>query len=97
MPRHESAIANGLHASEPLPEKKRQFVSGDVVASIDFEDVPLVTVGFANQEKPLHSDLPFRSYCLDGPGVAHYTRYNRNTLHVGLGEKAAPMNLSNRK
>jgi alpha-glucosidase (family GH31 glycosyl hydrolase) len=37
-----------------------------------------------------------RSYALDGDGVAHYTQYFRNSLHVGLGEKAAPMDLSNR-
>jgi len=92
-----AALANGTHAPEPLSEKKKQISSGDVVASIEFDDVPLVTVGFRDQEKPLHSDLPFRSYVLDGPGVAHYTRYNKNTLHVGLGEKSAPMNLSNRK
>lgn len=27
----------------------------------------------------------------------HYSRYNRGTLHVGLGEKASPMNLSGRR
>jgi alpha-glucosidase (family GH31 glycosyl hydrolase) len=34
---------------------------------------------------------------VDSTGIAHYTRYKRDTLHVGLGEKAAPMNLSNRQ
>lgn len=91
-----AAATNGVHAPKPLPEKKKQISSGDVVASIEFDDVPLVSVGFRD-EKPLHSDLPFRSYVLDGPGIAHYTKYNRHTLHVGLGEKSAPMNLSNRK
>ena len=56
---------------------------------------PMITIGFEDQE-PLYSDLPFRSYVLDGAGVAHYTRYHRNNLYIGLGEKAAPMDLSNR-
>lgn len=97
VPRPNNAVANGVHAPEPMSEKRKQIFNGDVVACIDFEDVPVVTIGFQNQKQPLYSDLPFRSYVLDGPGVAHYTRYNKNTLHVGLGEKAAPMNLSNRK
>jgi alpha-glucosidase (family GH31 glycosyl hydrolase) len=50
----------------------------------------------AGLKKPIHTDLPHRSYAADGSGIAHYTRYNHNTLHLGLGEKAAPMNLSNR-
>lgn len=66
------------------------------MATVDFTGVPIISLGFDGQ-KPLHSDLPHRSYCLDGSGVAHYTRYNKGTLHVGLGEKAAPMNLSNRQ
>lgn len=67
-----------------------------VEATIDYAGVPLVSIGFAGQKEPLHRDLPFRSYALDGPGIAHYTRYYRGSLHIGLGEKAAPMDLSNR-
>jgi hypothetical protein len=91
-----AATANGIHAPESIKDKRKRLISGDAAATIEFDDVPVVSFGFKDQ-KPLHTDLPFRSYCLDGPGVAHYTRYNRNTLHVGLGEKSAPMNLSNRK
>lgn len=46
---------------------------------------------------PILQDLPFRSYVVDGSGAAHYTRYKHGTLHVGLREKAAPMDLSGRK
>jgi len=57
--------------------------------------VPIISVGYAGQ-KPLHRDLDHRSYALDGPGIAQYSEYDRSSLHVGLGEKAAPMNLANR-
>ncbi|KAK3109656.1 hypothetical protein LTR53_016852 [Teratosphaeriaceae sp. CCFEE 6253] len=71
------------------------FKSGNVEARVDWQAEPIVSIGFAG-EKPLQEDLKFRSYALDGPGVAHYTKYARGELHVGLGEKAAPMDLSNR-
>jgi alpha-glucosidase (family GH31 glycosyl hydrolase) len=75
--------------------QSRELHFGAVAAKIDWHDVPLVSLGFVG-EASLHADLPLRSYALDGSGVAHYTRYFRNSLHVGLGEKAAPMDLSNR-
>lgn len=71
------------------------FQQGEIEARIDWTHVPLISVGFSGKA-PLHEDLPFRSYALDGPGVAHYTKYARGDLHLGLGEKAAPMDLSNR-
>ncbi|KAK3713802.1 hypothetical protein LTR37_008288 [Vermiconidia calcicola] len=61
---------------------------GDIQATVDW-------TGFQGHQ-PLHTDLQFRSYVIDGPGIAHYTRYHRNSLYMGLGEKAAPMDLSNR-
>lgn len=69
---------------------------GGVEAKVTWSGVPLVSVGFKDSE-PLHQDLPFRSYTADGTGICHYTRYYRGSLHVGLGEKAAPMDLSNRQ
>ena len=71
------------------------FRSGDIEAKVSYEAEPIVSVGFAG-EAPLHEDLKYRSYALDGNGVAHYTKYARGELHVGLGEKSAPMDLSNR-
>jgi alpha-glucosidase (family GH31 glycosyl hydrolase) len=68
---------------------------GGIEAQIAWDGVPLVSVGFKDSE-PLHKDLPFRSYTVDGTGVCHYSRYYRGSLHVGLGEKASPMDLSNR-
>ncbi|KAF2160167.1 glycoside hydrolase family 31 protein [Zasmidium cellare ATCC 36951] len=75
--------------------KHKIFQVGDVEARVEWNGVPIVSVGYSGQQ-PLHYDLPFRSYALDGPGIAHYTRYFRGSLHVGLGEKPAPMDLSNR-
>ncbi|KAH9828116.1 glycoside hydrolase family 31 protein, partial [Teratosphaeria destructans] len=73
----------------------KTFHRGDIEARIDWTDVPVVSIGYSGHP-PLHEDLPHRSYVFDGPGVAHYSKYARGDLHVGLGEKAAPMDLSNR-
>lgn len=79
-------------------QAERQFhelsSSNGIKATVEWADTPLVSVSIDGFE--LHKDLAYRSYVLDGPGVAHYTWYRRDSLHVGLGEKAAPMNLSNR-
>tara|TARA_R110002003_G_scaffold40_3_gene2581 strand:- start:6588 stop:8864 length:2277 start_codon:yes stop_codon:yes gene_type:complete len=56
----------------------------------------MVALTLPGHQEPIHSDLPHRSYAIDGTGIAHYTRYNHGTLHLGLGEKPAPMDLSNR-
>ncbi|KAF4458245.1 neutral alpha-glucosidase ab precursor [Fusarium albosuccineum] len=71
---------------------------GDITAKVDWsESCPLVSVSLAGSETPLHQDLPHRSYVVNGEGVSHYSKFNRGTLHVGLGEKAAPMNLAGRR
>ncbi|KAL7915473.1 glycoside hydrolase family 31 protein [Trichoderma velutinum] len=72
---------------------------GPITATIDWtESSPLLSVSLEGSNNgPLHEDLPNRSYVVDGEGIAHYSRYNRDTLYVGLGEKAAPMNLAGRK
>ncbi|KAL7918685.1 glycosyl hydrolases family 31 domain-containing protein [Trichoderma austrokoningii] len=101
------------HPSVPLPEKqvdaaavkasstsaKKEIKIGPITITADWtESSPLLSVFLQGHENgPLHEDLPNRSYVVDGEGVAHYSRYNRDTLYVGLGEKAAPMNLAGRK
>lgn len=65
-------------------------------AKVTWQYTPEISISVSEFKEPLHRDLPFRSYTVDGDGVSHYTCYNRNALHVGLGEKAAPMDLSNR-
>lgn len=77
-------------------DKQKVIEIDDVKATINWTNVPIVTLHVAGQQKPIHADLDFRSYAVDAAGIAHYTRYKRDTLHVGLGEKAAPMNLANR-
>ena len=74
---------------------------GDVTASVDWAQTPVVSLSYQGQgkehdEKPLYKDLPLRSYVADGTGIAHYTEHDRDALHVGLGEKRAPMDLSGR-
>ncbi|KAL6835456.1 glycoside hydrolase family 31 protein [Trichoderma afarasin] len=101
------------HPSVPLLKKQIEAASvnvsststtkkikiGPITASIDWtESSPLLSVSLEGSKNgPLHEDLPNRSYVVDGEGIAHYSRYNRDTLYVGLGEKAAPMNLAGRK
>ncbi|KAF2637591.1 neutral alpha-glucosidase ab precursor [Massarina eburnea CBS 473.64] len=72
--------------------------TGGAKAIVDWTSgPPLVSVALPGQDVPIHYDLPHRSYVTDGTGIAHYTHHNRDTLHVGLGEKPAPMDLSNRQ
>lgn len=101
LPPHPSAhrpVPNvqDLQASSLSAEFSHTIQLGDVEASVDWSDAPVVSLKIAGHEKPIHRDLPFRSYAVDSTGIAHYTWYKRDSLHVGLGEKAAPMNLSNR-
>ncbi|KAK4634063.1 Alpha-glucosidase 2 [Fulvia fulva] len=99
LPPFPSAARPKAHATTYATTKSgansKTFTYNDIEATVDWSGVPIVSVGFAGQQ-PLHTDLPNRSYVLDGSGVAHYTRYFGGSLHVGLGEKAAPMDLSNR-
>ncbi|KAJ4165915.1 hypothetical protein LMH87_007519 [Akanthomyces muscarius] len=105
LPPHPSARPmeaelNGVKFSVSLPsDTAKEIAIGDVLVKLDWtESSPILSVAYAeSKDVPILQDLPFRGYVVDGPGVAHYTRYNRGTLHVGLGEKAAPMDLSGRK
>ena len=85
-----------MPVSESAASQKTICVAG-VKATVDWSGAPIVCLHLSGQDKPVYRDLDFRSYCVDSTGIAHYTRYKRDTLHVGLGEKAAPMNLSNRQ
>lgn len=101
LPPHPSAALPaadlaGLEITAESTDSQRTIRVGHVTATIDWSDAPVVSLKLAGQEAPIHRDLPFRSYVVDSEGIAHYTHYKRDTLHVGLGEKAAPMNLSNR-
>ncbi|KAI1385579.1 glycoside hydrolase family 31 protein [Hypoxylon trugodes] len=69
---------------------------GDTKIDIDWSNTPVISLFLDGQSKPIHRDLDFRSYAIDGTGVSHYLTYKTDSLYVGLGEKAAPMNLSGR-
>ncbi|KAH6615902.1 glycoside hydrolase family 31 protein [Chaetomium sp. MPI-SDFR-AT-0129] len=88
----------GVRPTVTSTDKSRKIQIADITANVDFAgETPLVSISIEGQNFPILQDLPNRGYVVDGEGIAHYTRYNRNTLHVGLGEKAAPMNLSGRR
>lgn len=76
--------------------QSQTFDIGNITASIYWTDAPVVSLGWQGSDEKLHSDLPYRSYVVDGPGITHYTRHDRTALHVGLGEAAAPMDLTAR-
>ncbi|CRG85300.1 hypothetical protein PISL3812_02399 [Talaromyces islandicus] len=73
-----------------------QIETDTVTAEVRWESAPVVSLTWTGSDKYLHRDLPGRSYVADSSGVAHYSVHDRDALHVGLGEKAAPMDLSNR-
>ncbi|WQF85263.1 Putative glycoside hydrolase family 31, galactose mutarotase-like domain superfamily [Colletotrichum destructivum] len=79
-------------------ENTQSFTTSAAKAVVEWSNTPIVSLyaGHDDSGKPIHADLPFRSYAADGPGIAHYSVYKKGTLHVGLGEKAAPMDLSGR-
>lgn len=77
-------------------QSSKAFVVGGITAEVNWSDTPIVSLKWTDSDEILHTDLPSRSYVQDGNGVAHYTRHDRNALHVGLGEKAAPMDLTSR-
>ncbi|KAF2103759.1 hypothetical protein NA57DRAFT_62624 [Rhizodiscina lignyota] len=102
LPPHPSASklkpqsAPTLDYGNVVPGPKQTFKTANVVAQVEWTHTPIVSLSLNGSNTPIHQDLPFRSYTVDGDGVAHYTAYNRTALHVGLGEKAAPMDLSGR-
>ncbi|AEO62178.1 f86aca90-81dd-4f33-92a2-3672da7c08b7 [Thermothielavioides terrestris] len=97
VPRMETQL-DGIQPVVTSTEKSKSIKIGYITASVHFAgETPLVSISIEGQPFPILQDLPNRSYVADGEGVSHYTRYNRKTLHVGLGEKAAPMNLSGRR
>ncbi|KAK3346847.1 family 31 glycosyl hydrolase [Lasiosphaeria hispida] len=70
--------------------------TGVATASIEWSHAPVVRLYHRGAKEPIYQDLAFRSYAVDGTGIAHYSSYKQDSLYVGLGEKAAPMNLSGR-
>jgi alpha-glucosidase (family GH31 glycosyl hydrolase) len=99
LPPHGSASKPHTDLRDFMPTSvstalRKEITIGNVTASIEWSTTPLVSLSFVDGV-PLHKDLPFRSYAIDGKGVSHYTVYNKGTLHAGLGEKPAPMDLSN--
>ncbi|KAI0382485.1 glycoside hydrolase family 31 protein [Hypomontagnella monticulosa] len=103
LPPHPSAKRPEPAFGDVKPEVKneddecsRTIKLGDVKAVVNWTNAPVISLFLGDQKKLLHRDLEFRSYAVDGSGIAHYTDYKTDSLHVGLGEKAAPMDLSNR-
>ena len=101
LPPHRSAPVpeaqlTGITVSEIFDKRQKIFNIGDITASVSWHTTPIVSLSYQGLDDNLFQDLDFRSYCVDGPGICHYSRFKKDTLHIGLGEKAAPMNLSNR-
>ncbi|ORY67109.1 family 31 glycosyl hydrolase [Pseudomassariella vexata] len=82
--------------STDLHRRSRVIEIGKVKAIVEWAGAPIVSLFLEGVQKPIHQDLHFRSYAIDASGIAHYATYKKDTLHVGLGEKSAPMDLSGR-
>src|SRR5271170_4480265 len=87
LPPHPSAAPLSVNLQGINPQVSRSksgsevcFNLGDINATISWTQTPVVTLQWA-EEPPIHRDLPYRSYAVDGPGVAHYTTYRKDTLH----------------
>ena len=73
---------------------------GSTTATLDWSSAtacPLLTIVDNETGTVLHQDLQYRSYNLTAHGVRHYITMNRKDIHFGLGEVAAPLDLSGRK
>ena len=87
---------DGLHPIVQGGTRSRNIQLNDIEVQVAWGHTPHVSIKWAASPDYLHQDLEHRSYVADGPGAAHYSVYKKRTLHVGLGEKAAPMDLSGR-
>jgi len=89
----------GAQPTVTSSETRKEIQIQDISVKVDWTgSAPTVSVSLGGPEGTLlHEDVPHRSYAVDGTGVAHYSRYNRGSLYLGLGEKAAPMNLAGRR
>ncbi|TKY87356.1 hypothetical protein EX895_004033 [Sporisorium graminicola] len=68
--------------------------------TVTFDDTPLVdvheSVQGSDHKVHIFGDSPHKSYCYSNEGFMRYTRFQKDNLHVGLGEKAAPLDLTHR-
>ena len=75
------------------------FVSGqqlvinysyDIILAI-YETLEGLPEGDKRKRRLMYQTLPNRGYCLSEHGVVRYNRVLEGSLHMGLGEKAAPI------
>ncbi|KAF2149563.1 glycoside hydrolase family 31 protein [Myriangium duriaei CBS 260.36] len=90
------AGVTGLKIDAQHADRSSTLHVGDITATVDWTETPVVSLGWKGSSEKLHEDLPYRSYAVDGQGVVHYSKHDRSALHVGLGEAAAPMDLTAR-
>ena len=91
-----SSFSTAPEVETDLDSRVKSINTGAVKAVVQWTHAPVVSLYLDGVQKPLYRDLDFRSYAVDGTGVAHYSSYKKDTLYVGLGEKAGPMNLAGR-
>ncbi|KAK3937029.1 family 31 glycosyl hydrolase [Diplogelasinospora grovesii] len=94
--RPEPSLPSAPEVTTDVDSRVQTIKTDAVKATVEWSNAPVVSLYLDGQQKPIHRDLHFRSYAVDDTGIAHYTNYKKDTLYVGLGEKAGPMNLSGR-
>ncbi|RMZ91831.1 hypothetical protein DV736_g932, partial [Chaetothyriales sp. CBS 134916] len=98
LPPHPSIIAPESCQANALSQTdtSETLQIGGIEVTVEWTGTPVVSLRWQNSESILHSDTPDRSYVFNGAGSDHYTRHDKSALHVGLGDKAAPMDLTGR-
>ncbi|KAJ1028419.1 hypothetical protein NDA16_001586 [Ustilago loliicola] len=68
--------------------------------TVQWDDTPIIevheSVQGGSEKIRVFGDTPHKSYCFSDKGFRRYTRFNNHNLHVGMGEKAAPLDLTHR-
>ncbi|KAH8929498.1 glycoside hydrolase family 31 protein [Atractiella rhizophila] len=83
----------------PLPKliKPSPFSSSSLIeARLEWKGAPVLSIVDVESGVKVHEDLPNRSYSLTAHGIRHYSRLDRSSLYLGLGEVTAPLNLNGR-
>ena len=55
-----------------------------------------IQLEITHRNKVIYADLKHRAYGFNNNGAIHYTEFDSDALHMGMGGKSAPVDLSNR-
>jgi alpha-glucosidase (family GH31 glycosyl hydrolase) len=98
LPPHPSvARPSGHTIAAPVDSREDLFtfnLQDGISFSVKANPTPVLSI--QKHGVALYSDLANRSYTLDGTGTSRYGVFDPEALSIGLGERAAPFDLSHR-